>query len=430
MSIRCWAGAALLWVATMAAAGPSQVRIVEEAGAYRLLVDGEPFHVRGAGGAGAQLQHLPARGGNSFRTWSSSADEASMRTMLDWAHRNGLKVTMGIQVGSERHGFDYGDGSAMARQQARIRREVQRYKEHPAVLMWAVGNELNLEYSDPRVWNAVERITKMIHKIDPAHPVMTTLAGFDRALIDEIKARAPSLDLIGVQLYGDLPSLPEKLREGGWNGPYIVTEWGPTGHWESPLTAWGAALEDHASRKAELLIERYRGTILADTRQGLGSYVFLWGNKQERTPTWYGLFLPSGESTPSVDAMQYLWTGHWPTNRAPDIGPLRIDGREGIDSIVLVSGSEYGASAAATDADDDTLQWRWEVLEESTATSSGGDPETVPARIELTMHDEGEGRLRFTAPAQPGHYRLFVEVHDGRGHAAYANVPFKVQASE
>lgn len=430
MSIRCWAGVALLWVATMAAAGPSQVRIVEEDGAYRLLVDGEPFHVRGAGGAGVQLQHLPARGGNSFRTWSSSADEASMRTMLDWAHRSGLKVTMGIQVGSERHGFDYGDGSAVARQQARIRREVQRYKEHPAVLMWAVGNELNLEYSDPRVWNAVERITKMIHKIDPAHPVMTTLAGFDRALIDEIKARAPSLDLIGVQLYGDLPSLPEKLRESGWSGPYIVTEWGPTGHWESPLTAWGAALEDHASRKAELLIERYRGTILADTRQGLGSYVFLWGNKQERTPTWYGLFLPSGESTPSVDAMQYLWTGHWPTNRAPDIGPLRIGGREGIDSIVLVLGVEYDASATATDADGDTLQWRWKVLEESTATSSGGDPETVPAQVELTMHDEAEGRLRFTAPAQPGHYRLFVEVHDGRGHAAYANVPFKVQVSE
>ncbi len=35
------------------------------------------------------------------------------------------------------------------------------------------------------------------------------------------------------------------------------------------------------------------------------------------------------------------------------------------------------------------------------------------------------GTLRFTAPA-PGHYRLFVEAHDGQGHAAYANLPFRV----
>ena len=33
---------------------------------------------------------------------------------------------------------------------------------------------------------------------------------------------------------------------------------------------------------------------------------------------------------------------------------------------------------------------------------------------------------RGTAPAAPGHYRLFVEAHDGQGHAAYANLPFRV----
>ena len=35
-------------------------------------------------------------------------------------------------------------------------------------------------------------------------------------------------------------------------------------------------------------------------------------------------------------------------------------------------------------------------------------------------------RLSFAAPSQPGPYRLFVEVHDGQGHAAYANFPFHV----
>ncbi|HET6396278.1 MAG TPA: glycoside hydrolase family 2 TIM barrel-domain containing protein [Pseudoxanthomonas sp.] len=412
-----------------AAAGPAQVRIVQEDGAWRLRVDGRPYHVKGAGSASGDLEQLAARGGNSFRTWSTGTDAAAVRAMLDRAQRNGLMVAMGIEVGKERHGFDYDDPQAVAAQLRRIRGEVLLYRDHPAVLMWVVGNELNLEYSNPKVWNAVGEIAEMIHEVDPNHPVMTTLAGFDRKLIDQLKARAPALDLIGIQLYGDIDTLPRRLRESGWSGPYIVTEWGPTGHWESPLTAWGAPIEDHASRKAELLVERYRRYIESDTRQGLGSYVFLWGNKQERTPTWYGLFLPGGESTPSVDAMQYLWTGQWPANQAPSISLPLLDGRGARASVVLRAGGEYEALAPAADPDGDALQWRWSALYESTATSIGGDPEQVPAAVELHARDLGGGRVRLTAPRQPGNYRLFVEVRDGRGHAAYANLPFRVEAA-
>jgi len=409
------------------AQGPAQVRIVHDADGYRMTVDGQPYYVRGAGSASGDLEQLAARGGNSFRTWSTGTDEAQVRAMLDRARRNGLTVAMGLAVGKERHGFDYDDPEAVAAQLAALREEVRLYKDHPAVLVWLVGNELNLEYSNPKVWDAVGRIADMIHAEDPNHPVMTPLAGFDRELIDRIKARAPSLDLIGVQLYGDIGELPAKLEAAGWTGPYIVTEWGPTGHWESPLTSWGAPVEDDASRKAALLQQRYREVIAADTRQGLGSYVFLWGNKQERTPTWYGLFLPTGESTPAVDAMQQLWTGHWPDNRAPSIEPARIDGRLATDSVVLAPGSTHAATAPARDADGDALQWQWYALEESTATSIGGDAEAVPARIDLHAGIDEDGRLRFTAPGKAGNYRLFVEVRDGKGHAAYANIPFRVE---
>lgn len=409
------------------APGPLEVRVVQQDGAWRLLVDGQPYQVRGAGLSGGDLEQLAARGGNSFRTWSTGTDEAQVRAMLDRAQHHGLTVAMGLAVGKERHGFDYDDPRAVAAQLERLRQEVRLYRDHPAVLMWLVGNELNLESRNPKVWDAVGQIADMIHREDPHHPVMTPLAGFDRALIDLIKARAPSLDLIGVQLYGDLDALPAKLREADWTGPYIVTEWGPTGHWESPLTAWGAPLEDDASRKAALLQRRYRDVIAADTRQCLGSYVFLWGHKQERTPTWYGLFLPTGESTPGVDAMQRLWTGRWPDNRAPSIGPALIDGQDGAASVVLAPGGSHEASAVADDADGDALQWHWHAREESTATSIGGDPEAIPAHVELKAEITPDGRLRFTAPARPGHYRLFVVVRDGQGHAAYANLPFRVE---
>lgn len=413
-------------VATDLAAGPSQVRVVETHGVWHLTVDGAPFRIRGAGGSGGDLEALAARGGNALRTWSTGPDHAAVDAMLDRAQRNGLRVAMGLAVGKERHGFDYDDADAVAAQLARIRAEVAAHRDHPAVLMWLVGNELNLEARNPKVWDAVNAIAEAIREIDPHHPVMTPLAGFDAALIATLKARAPALDLIGVQLYGDIEGVQGRLRAAGWTGAYVVTEWGPTGHWESPETAWGAPIEDDASRKAQLLAERYVRDIDSDRAQGLGSFVFLWGQKQERTPTWYGLFLPGGESTPAVDAMQYAWTGTWPANRAPSITPLRIDGRLAGDSVTLAPGASHVASVEAEDIDGDLVEYRWVLREESRATTIGGDPETLPPAVPLARADVEAGRLHFDAPTAPGHYRLFVEAHDGQGHAAYANIPFQV----
>lgn len=297
----------------------AQVRIAQEADGYRLLVDGAPFVIKGAGLGNGSMETLAARGGNALRTWRVDPDPQRQRALLDRAQRNGLKVAVGIEFGNQRHGFDYDDAAAVKQQLQRVLAQVRQSAAHPAVLMWVVGNELNLDYTNPKVWNAVGEIAEAIHAIDPDHPVTTTLAGFDKQLIDQLKTRAPALDLIAVQLYGDIAALPQKLHESGWRGPYVVTEWGPTGHWESPTTRWGAPIEDDSTRKALLLEQRYRSYIASDTRQGLGSFVFLWGDKQERTPTWYGLFLPSGEATPSVDTLQLLWTGQWPASRAPAV---------------------------------------------------------------------------------------------------------------
>jgi hypothetical protein len=206
----------------------------------------------------------------------------------------------------------------------------------------------------------------------------------------------------------------------------VVTEWGPTGHWEIAKTAWGAAIEDDSTRKAAAMVERYQRFIATDTRQCLGSYVFLWGNKQERTPTWYGLFLEDGEATAGVDAMQYLWTGAWPGNRSPAIAPISIDGKAAAESVHLRAGASYEARAAARDPDGDAVSYRWVAREESKATTIGGDREAVPPKLPLAGTPMADGGIRFIAPSTPGAYRLFVVVRDDHGHAAHANIPFLV----
>lgn len=423
--------ALLLGAAQIALAGsppvPADVRIVHEGDRYRLLVNDQPFRVQGAGVESGSLEQLAAHGGNALRTWRTDNGVESAAALLDRAQANGLMVAMGIEIGRERRGFDYDDPSAVARQFARVRAEVLRYKDHPALLMWVVGNELNLKSRNPKVWNALNNIARWIHEVDPHHPVMTTVAGFDAELGALLKARAPALDLIGIQLYGDLEHLPEMLKAAAWTGPYIVTEWGPTGHWEVPATAWGAPIEDDSTRKAQLLVDRYQRVIAADQRQCLGSFVFLWGHKQERTPTWYGLFLESGEATAGVDAMHYLWTGAWPENRSPSITPIRIDGRAAESSVVLQPGRKHEATVEAADADGDALRYHWTVMHESAVITIGGDHESVPDVVSTSISELADGSIRFEAPTRAGAYRLLVSVHDGEGHAAHANIPFAVE---
>ena len=407
----------------------AKVAVVRDGDSYHLTVDGAPFFVKGAGLDSGDPTELAARGANAFRTWHTDMGPAG-KAMLDRAQVLGLHVAMGLEMRAPRHGFDYSDAKTIAAQQENMRAAVLRYKDHPAVLVWVVGNELNLSSKDARVWDAVESATRMIHALDPNHPVLTPLAGLDPAVVAAVKARAPSLDLLGIQLYGDLAQLPEKLRAAQWTGPYLVTEFGPVGYWEASKTAWGAPLEEDSEAKANGLLARYQNVIATDTRQCLGSFVFLWGQKQERTPTWFGMFLASGEATPSVDVMEYAWRGHWPANRAPALLALQIDGHGAGDSVVLAPNATAIAHVAVSDPDSDTLSTRWAVRLESSASSGGGDHEELPATVPVGIAADPAqaGSMRFRAPRTPGAYRLFVESHDGHGHAAYGNVPFLVRA--
>ena len=407
--------------------GPVKAEIRQENGKYQLYVGGEPFWIKGAGLEFGNVEKLAEHGGNSFRTWRTDNGKDSGKEVLDRAQANGLYVTMGIEVARERHGFDYNDEAAVAEQFERIKKEIQLYKDHPALIIWAIGNELNLRATNPKVWNAVNQISEYIHEVDPNHLTTTTLAGIGKELVDDIKERAPDIDLLSIQMYADLPNLPRYIEESNWEKPYMVTEWGATGHWEVPKTAWGAPIEINSSVKADAYLARYQKAIEPHKDQCIGSYVFLWGQKQERTPTWYGMFLESGEETESVDVMHYIWNGEWPENRTPSLDSFLLEGKTAYDNVYLEPGKTYNAQVFSTDPDGDALSYKWEVMPESTQLGDGGDFEPTPEVIQGLFEGEPASEARFKAPEKTGPYRLFIYVMDGKGHAAHANIPFFVK---
>ena len=401
--------------------GIQKVEVRKTAAGYQLFRGGKPYYIKGAG----ILDHykmLSEYGGNSVRTWGITEwDE-----VFSLAEKYGLTVCAGIWLEQERQGFDYSDTTATRDQFEAIKEAILKYRDHPSLLMWGVGNELDLDYTNPGVWDAVEEVARFIHEADGNHPTMTATAFIEKGEVEFIQARCPHIDILCVNAYAGLPVLSRFIRDFGWQGPYILGEWGTFGHWEVARTSWNEPIEFTSSEKAELYENEYTAYITNDPAC-LGAYVFLWGSKQERTATWYSMFLPGGEKTEAIDVMHRLWKNTWPENRSPHLDSLRLNGRAASSSIILAPGSDCRAAVYALDPEGDALRVSWEILYETTDKRTGGDEENKPDEVDgLNIRPEGM-TLRFTAPAKEGPYRLYVIVLDQKGSGAHANIPFYVK---
>jgi hypothetical protein len=430
--MRYLAAIPLLFLVTACAPGqenaeaPIRVEVRKTADGYVLMRGGTPYAVKGAGMGRDDIQRFVGHGGNSIRTWSTANDYQDTRELLETAHAHGVTVALGLSMTAERHGFDYDDPEAVARQLETIREEVLEYRDHPAVLFWLVGNELNHSYTNPAVWDAVNEVAEMIHELDPNHPVTTPISGFKPDVIAEIQARAPAVDFISFQLYGSLFGLPERIAGTGFDGPFMVTEWGTIGYWEMEKTSWGTPTELTSSEKADVYLRAHNEVLATFDGQLIGSYAFLWGQKQERTPTWFGMLTEAGEETETVDVMHKIWTGSWPANRTPRVNSIRLDGKSYEESVVLAAGESYEVAFDVVDPDGDALTFLWEVKLESESRKSGGDREERLPNLEGLLSEPDVSQTILTV-TRPGKYRLFAYAYDGNGHAAHANIPFLVQ---
>ena len=322
---------------------------------------------------------------------------------------------------------------------------IDKYKNHPNVLGWIIANEPNLMIggdgqavpADAKIYDAIGDIVEYIHQHDKNHPATVAFA-FTASLVEDVTTaltHAPSLDFISLQAYGALPAIPDVIKQLSLDLPFMVTEYGPLGHWEMPATAWGREIEEPSGVKAVGMVERMQTTLLNDASGKLiGSFAFLWGQKQERTPTWYGMFVASGERTAVVDELTRIWTGDYPDNRAPSAWRITLDDKQPTDSIRLKPGQHVVARVDVEDPENDPLDVRWQLMREVVTRSQGGHTELEPASVPLEINPIAYGKgyisTDFITLNEPGEYRLFAYVTDNQGGVATANFPFLVEAAQ
>lgn len=397
-----------------------KVEIVERNNKFVLLRNGQPYYIKGAAGY-KHYDRLKAYGGNSVRVWHTD----NAQQVLDEAQRLGLTVTLGIWLGREYEGFDYYDKKAVADQLQRVRQIVIEYKDHPALLMWGVGNELYAEGTSAKVWDAVNEIAGMIHEIDPDHPTTTTVMNVPQKEINLIARRCPAIDLLSINSFGAMQNYQEELSQSDWEGPYLFSEFGARGYWETHSTEWFAPIEQTSSGKADFTRQRYKQAVETDPDKCLGTYVFMWGDKYEKTPTWFTLITENGQETETVQVMQELWSGK-KKNKAPYIAYLTLNNKYCIDNVYLRPGQTCTATVYTFDPEGDSLQLYWEVLPETFVADGNSVKEVKPEAIRNVIQQTEANKVSLLAPAAEGAYRLYVYVYDGQNNVGTANFPFYV----
>ncbi len=402
-----------------------KVFILKQDKYYTLYRNGQPFIIKGAAGT-SHLRELQEAGGNTLRTW----DTLNMAALLNDAAAHNIAVVAGLSLPHSSIWSFYNDTAKVAAQLRAYREVVRKYKSHPALLMWCLGNEVDFPYRPryKRFYKAFNDLVKMIHEEDPDHPVTTALEGFSRRCVYNIKIKVPQLDLISINVFGRLWSLQDDLNRFSWfwNGPFLVSEWGINGLWESEKTAWGSPIENTSNKKAEHYAERYKYMPVNDPRF-LGAFVFFWGQKQEGTPTWFSLFSGDSAVSETVNVMKQIWTGESPTSHAPRIKYMLLEGKGAKDNILLNPDSIYHAELLMEGPAPDSIRLNWEMMAEDWFQKTRLELNVKKPQDYNNLLSPDKGlTVSFRTPPAEGPYRLFVTVFDKKGYFSTANTPFYV----
>ena len=421
------------------------VEIVQTDNGWELQRGGEPYFVKGGCVVRSSaddpdlprlLDQIVANGGNSIRLWGTGPGTLGI---LDAAHERGLTVMVGLwmsqpggHVDNAGAGFDYTNGAAVQAQVDDLALEVEKYRDHPALLAWGVGNELehvNEEADSDTtaiilMWRAINLTAQMVKSLDPHHPTISVTADLGEwHLVDnatQLATWCDAIDIWGINAYETLGDLRAKVDAGPWDRPYLIPEYGPQGWWSSPLTSWGGRLEHSTSVKATWYREGWNDSIAGQSDRCLGGYAYIWDDLDPPTNSWFMMFGPNGEPSECVDAMYEVWTGSPPENTAP-----RVSRINGISSQRLDPGEAFSVTVDAVDAEEDPLTVDW-LIGKEIFDEDGVYIWNIVGQCEYVEID-GDLELDAVAPRTPGAYRLTAIVKDPGGRIGLATSPFFVE---
>ena len=417
----------LVWLGIFTCAALSaQVTMQKSGEGYELLVDGQKTYINGVGGT-FKMDVAAASGANACRTWGGNIPTVE-RTVAE-AKANGMYIMQGIGLTKDPKMYENEEYKNRLRQECRALAE--RFKDDESIIFWGIGNEIELNgNSTPQAWEFVNELSLLIKSIDKRH-LTSAVITYNQKSLNLVAKYAPSLDFVGINCYGGINSLRRMVATSDYKGPYLVTEWGPTGWWECAKTAWGAPIEQSSEEKRICYEERFN--IIKEDPRCLGSFVFLWGQKEERTPTWFCMFtesnvegLPfSGLKAATVEGMERVWTGKEPAQTAPVISSMTADGLTVKENPTFEAGRKIKVKADVKDRENKKLTYVWEVLKEATITATGGAYEPRPDRVGEVKTTK-RPRLDLTI-AEPGAYRVYLYALDGTGYASATNLPILVK---
>ncbi|WP_341834603.1 glycoside hydrolase family 2 TIM barrel-domain containing protein [Chitinophaga pollutisoli] len=358
-------------------------------------------------------------------------DTIGLAAFLDEAQRLGIAVIAGLPVPSSAYEkFFYRNGKKTDALLESIRSAVLRYRHHPALLMWCLGNEPVMTWKPGHkgFYSTFNRLLATIHQLDPEHPVTTTIPNFNIVQIWMTRQKVPGLDLISFNTFGQLNKLSARLERFSriWDGPFLVAEWGTLGPWESDITAWQAPVENTSSKKAEQLRKMHAADLPLHNPRCLGALAFYWGHRQEATGTWFSLFSESGQPTESVAALREVWGKPTHNDAWPKVNYMLLGGKGARDNILLASGAQYTASLLLDTSNTALIETlRWRVAQEDWYQYPGRRNRPQPLLDTVIRAVDGL-ELAFAVPRRGGPYRIFVEVNARNGNIANANTPFYV----
>ena len=389
------------------------------------------FRINGVCGD-RDIERLASFGVNTIRGYTISKPE-EMLSRLDRYEELGLKMV--ISEWMPHHGenkdhrgwtwdFDYeeaGDGLV-----ERFTAKVEAIGDHPAILMWGLGNEVHL---DEPYLRTVNRMSEAVHERFPAHLTSLTMINAKPEAIEKIKAFAPDLDVIGVQSYSP-GAVRNSIRnmEEHWRKPFYVSEFNTKGPWNFGKTEWGEAFDEPEDAKLEDLADCYRA--IDASPLCLGSTIFVWGYFRNNRPTYFSLLLdehPDGPAakdgksdllmTPRAEWMVEHFTQQpFRGNRAPVL--TKLETADGQRWASAEPGDRIRVRLAATDPDGDGVRYACWVLD-----SKPGRPKAVSGPFEFDAVET----VDLPAPAKPGEYLVMAYALDGRGGGSASTLPLLVK---